>query len=325
MSVSSPSRLVASLATHLDALYPLASASHRASHASHRASRARSRIATMFGSARLAPERARAPLARARATPRRHRGRHPRAVAETPPAPRALSIEELSARPRSNARGAVVGDVASAKTRTSARRASEGASANATPRTPSWATTENAAIALGALAVGRGIKYVFDTPSRTYVDGANTVGTEYDAWTEEGILEYYWGEHIHLGWYSDEELAKGAGTLLGCKVKDFIQAKFDFVDEMADWSEADKPAKVLDVGCGIGGTSRHLAKRFGQGTSVTGITLSPNQVKRATELAAEQGVPNAKFQVMNALAMEFEDDTFDLVWACDSGEHMPDK
>ena len=77
---------------------------------------------------------------------------------------------------------------------------------------------------------------MFDTPSRTYVDGANTVGTEYDAWTEEGILEYYWGEHIHLGWYSDEELAKGAGTLLGCKVKDFIQAKFDFVDEMADWS-----------------------------------------------------------------------------------------
>ena len=28
---------------------------------------------------------------------------------------------------------------------------------------------------------------------------------------------------------------------------------------------------------------------------------------------------------MNALAMEFEDDTFDLVWACESGEHMPDK
>jgi len=28
---------------------------------------------------------------------------------------------------------------------------------------------------------------------------------------------------------------------------------------------------------------------------------------------------------MNALAMEFEDNTFDLVWACESGEHMPDK
>lgn len=28
---------------------------------------------------------------------------------------------------------------------------------------------------------------------------------------------------------------------------------------------------------------------------------------------------------MNALEMDFEDNTFDLVWACESGEHMPDK
>ena len=28
---------------------------------------------------------------------------------------------------------------------------------------------------------------------------------------------------------------------------------------------------------------------------------------------------------MDALAMTFEDNTFDLVWACESGEHMPDK
>lgn len=28
---------------------------------------------------------------------------------------------------------------------------------------------------------------------------------------------------------------------------------------------------------------------------------------------------------MDALAMEFPDDSFDLVWACESGEHMPDK
>jgi MPBQ/MSBQ methyltransferase len=28
---------------------------------------------------------------------------------------------------------------------------------------------------------------------------------------------------------------------------------------------------------------------------------------------------------MDALKMEFADDSFDLVWACESGEHMPDK
>eukprot|EP00951_Prasinocladus_malaysianus_P001813 scaffold12870_cov37-Prasinocladus_malaysianus.AAC.1 len=56
-----------------------------------------------------------------------------------------------------------------------------------------------------------------------------------------------------------------------------------------------------------------------------GITLSPNQVKRASELAAERGLANVSFQVMNALEMEFDDGQFDLVWACESGEHMPDK
>lgn len=28
---------------------------------------------------------------------------------------------------------------------------------------------------------------------------------------------------------------------------------------------------------------------------------------------------------MNALEMDWPDNSFDLVWACESGEHMPDK
>ena len=96
---------------------------------------------------------------------------------------------------------------------------------------------------------------------------------------------------------------------------------------MAIWAGCAEgtPTRVLDVGCGIGGASRHLAKGFGPDTSVTGITLSQKQAERANALAAEQGVPNASFLVMDALAMNFPDNTFDLVWACESGEHMPDK
>ena len=171
-------------------------------------------------------------------------------------------------------------------------------------------------------------KNVLDTPSRTYVEGENTVGNEYDAWTKEEILEYYWGEHIHLGYYNDEDLAKGAGTLLGHKVKDFIEAKEDFVDEMFKFSKAEKSkvTSVLDVGCGIGGASRRLASKcIGNEAQVTGITLSREQAKRANELAKSQNIPNAKFEVMDALNMSFADNSFDLVWACESGEHMPDK
>ena len=79
-----------------------------------------------------------------------------------------------------------------------------------------------------------------------------------DAWTQDGILEYYWGEHIHLGYYSDEDLAKGFRSW---RKKDFKQAKFDFTDKMmafggfgttTNYGEG-KELKVLDVGCGVGG------------------------------------------------------------------------
>jgi len=179
-----------------------------------------------------------------------------------------------------------------------------------------------AAAIAGAAVVGTvGVKSILDRPSRKYEDGS--VAREYDAWTQDGILEYYWGEHIHLGYYNKEEMEKGY------KKKNFIQAKYDFVDEMMKLGginpKDDAGATMLDVGCGVGGTSRYIAKKLGPNAQVTGITLSPNQVKRATELAVEQGVDNAKFTVMNALDMDFPDNSFDLVWACESGEHMPDK
>lgn len=48
------------------------------------------------------------------------------------------------------------------------------------------------------------------------------------------------------------------------------------------------PKRIVDVGCGIGGSSRYLAEKFGA-TSV-GITLSPVQAQRANALAAAQGL-----------------------------------
>ena len=74
--------------------------------------------------------------------------------------------------------------------------------------------------------------------------------------THQGVLEYYWGEHIHLGWYAE---GQRKGPFYGGK--DFIEAKYDFTEKMLEFSKTDMPAKVLDVGCGIGGTSRYGANK----------------------------------------------------------------
>jgi MPBQ/MSBQ methyltransferase len=156
-----------------------------------------------------------------------------------------------------------------------------------------------------------GVAIYLATP-RSY-ESSETVANSYDQWTQDGILEYYWGEHIHLGHYGSPP-----------RRKDFLKAKSDFVHEMARWGGLDRLPRgttLLDVGCGIGGSSRILARDYG--FSTTGITISPQQVQRARELTPD-GL-DAKFQVNDALNMSFPDNSFDVVWSIEAGPHMPDK
>lgn len=96
------------------------------------------------------------------------------------------------------------------------------------------------------------------------------------------------------------------------------------IDEVLKWAGATEAKKMVDVGCGIGGSSRHISRKFG--CTAQGVTLSPYQANRGNELAKEQGlVDQCSFLVADALDMPFADKSFDLVWSLESGEHMPDK
>jgi tocopherol O-methyltransferase len=158
----------------------------------------------------------------------------------------------------------------------------------------------------------------------------------YDA--SSGLWEQIWGEHMHHGYYGAD----------GQQQKERRQAQIDLIEELLSWADIRSPQAILDVGCGIGGSSLYLAQKFNART--TGITLSPVQANRATERATELGISlnsatpplphsqssqlphsltpslaSAQFLVADALHMPFEDGSFDLVWSLESGEHMPDK
>ena len=82
-------------------------------------------------------------------------------------------------------------------------------------------------------------------------ESSDSVAAAYDAWTDDRLLERLWGEHVHLGHYGDPPQS--------C---DFRAAKEAFVHELVRWSGLDQlppGSKLIDVGCGIGGSARILA------------------------------------------------------------------
>ncbi|RMG38753.1 MAG: methyltransferase domain-containing protein, partial [Methanobacteriota archaeon] len=80
----------------------------------------------------------------------------------------------------------------------------------------------------------------------------------------------------------------------------------------------------LDVGCGIGGSSRYLSRKLN--AEVIGVTLSPVQVERAREITQQNHITQPLlFMVEDALSPSFPPESFDLIWALESAEHIPRK
>ena len=140
-----------------------------------------------------------------------------------------------------------------------------------------------------------------------------SVSSAYDSWTNDQLLEKLWGDHVHLCYYSDSLFRT-----------DFRFAKVEFVHQLVRWSGLDQlppGSRVLDVGCGIGGSSRILARDYG--FDVLGITISAAQVKRANDLTSKK--MKCRFELMDALDLKFAQGAFDGVWSVEAGPHMPDK
>lgn len=144
--------------------------------------------------------------------------------------------------------------------------------------------------------------------------------------TSSPLWERTWGEHMHHGYYGSN----------GQHRKDRRQAQIDLIEELLSWGNITTAETILDMGCGIGGSTLYLAKKYD--ANAVGITLSPVQAQRAGERAAEQGIalqayenfegstsPAVQFQVTDALNTPFPDNSFDFIWSMESGEHMPDK
>jgi ubiquinone/menaquinone biosynthesis C-methylase UbiE len=94
--------------------------------------------------------------------------------------------------------------------------------------------------------------------------------------------------------------------------------------ELAQPLQLDSAKHVLDVGSGLGGASRYLACTFG--CRVTGLDLTPEYVRVAQMLADRLGLSACvTYRQGSALAMPFEDASFDVVWTQHAAMNIADK
>ena len=119
-----------------------------------------------------------------------------------------------------------------------------------------------------------------------------------------------WGRHLHHGYWDANETVEVATQRL--------------TDELVARAQLQPGHEVLDIGCGMGGSSISLA--LGQQCRVTGVTLSPLQRAWATASARWRGASDrVRFLRADAEEVEFPPESFDRLWSIECTEHLFDK
>lgn len=94
--------------------------------------------------------------------------------------------------------------------------------------------------------------------------------------------------------------------------------------ELCEHLEVTPEARLLDIGCGIGGTARYIASTIG--CDVTGIDLTAEYIEVARVLTGWTSLDDrVRFEVASALDMPFDDATFDGATQLHVGMNIADK
>jgi len=144
-------------------------------------------------------------------------------------------------------------------------------------------------------------------------------------------------KHIH-GYYSPNDLYNKIIERLDSLGKDLSRATLDDLQpvdefhirgdvatkELIKLSGFTPDMHILDVGCGVGGSTRRLSHETD--CRVTGIDLSDGYIdaaERLTQLLNMQERVN--FHAASALALPFDDNTFDGAWSIQMNMNVEDK
>lgn len=143
------------------------------------------------------------------------------------------------------------------------------------------------------------------TPHSAIADVA-AVAAHYD--DLDDLYRSIWGTNLHHGyWITGKE-----------SVEEAVLNLTHLIARLASIQTGDR---VCDIGCGYGATALTLNRAYG--AKVTGLTVSPKQHRRAETAAA--GNPDVDFLLRDASHNGLDADTYNVVIAIESSEHIADK
>jgi len=129
------------------------------------------------------------------------------------------------------------------------------------------------------------------------------------------VMEYYrqtgwqyklvWSpEHLHYGWW-DDGVSSHAASLTR------------MLEVLANAGSVYFPGtKVLDAGCGTGGTARWLAEA--RGAQVVGVSVVPEQIAEANRIRLRKGVRGVRFFCADYRDLPLPNESFEVVFAIES-------
>ena len=148
-----------------------------------------------------------------------------------------------------------------------------------------------------------------DSPNPPYFD---VLFDRISAGDHDAVMAF--GRHVHWGCWDDPVLATGSAS-------DYREAAERLCQRVCEAARIESGQRLIDVGCGFGGTIGSLNQRYDHLT-MTGVNIDPRQLHRASEEVIPRGANQIKWVEADAADLPLGDACCDRVLAVECIFHF---
>ncbi|MFN4261074.1 MAG: class I SAM-dependent methyltransferase [Gemmataceae bacterium] len=134
---------------------------------------------------------------------------------------------------------------------------------------------------------------------------------------QEPVTTIAFGKHVHWGYWDEPDQADGSP-------EDYAAAAERLCQQVIRAGAIHDGQRVLDVGCGFGGTIASLNERFGN-LDMIGVNIDARQLDRARQEVRPHNGNRVEFIEADACQLPFPNDSFDRILAVECIFHFGDR